>query len=624
MIISITNKYKCIILIVIGLVFYANTYDHGYVIDDDGVIANNVWVHEGVKGVWKILSNNSFAGAYIKVATKEPFSGGRYRPLSVAFFAVEYNIFGDSPHAMHLVNLCFYILLLLTLFYFLDEFLCKDMPSGSDIAFIAALLFAIHPIHTEVVNYLKSLDDIMSLLFTLCTFIFSLRYLELKEMIRDNPVFTVTNPSSLWRMLFYFFLGLFCYFLSLLSKEYGITFIVLLPLLFYLKGHKKFLINTFPYAFVLLIYMLIRQHALSGWEKGAGAFQDTFFNAYLLATPVQAIATKIYIVGKYLFMLLFPYPLSCDYGYYQITYRDFSDGIVWLSLLVNLAIIVWGGILFFKKDILSFPIIFYCTVIAIVSNFAFSIGAIIAERFDFQASLGFTVILAWAILNLAGNLTLKARRIVIVSFLSFLTLISGAEVMTRNRVWKDDFRLYTTDINTCPNSEFLTSNAGFEYMEMAASMPDGKRKTLLLRDTAMPFLRKSLALDPELVNSYINLGAAYFYLGVPDSAKCFWNIAKEKNPDNPFNKGIHNHKLAILYLQKGIESGKNGYLNEGIRLLKEGINIEPSNPYLWYNLGRANFILKNYDTAKYEWAKTLQIDSAFADAKRGMEEIKGR
>src|SRR5271155_2653074 len=129
MILKIKNKYKYLVVLAITILFYGNTLRNGYVIDDKVVIEDNDYVHNGIGGIVKILSNNSFAGTYNRLAAKEPYSGGRYRPLSVVVFAIEYSIFGDSPHAMHLVHLCFYILLLMVMFYFLDNFLCKNMPS---------------------------------------------------------------------------------------------------------------------------------------------------------------------------------------------------------------------------------------------------------------------------------------------------------------------------------------------------------------------------------------------------------------------------------------------------------------------------------------------------------------
>src|SRR6185369_7431243 len=90
---------------------------------------------------------------------KNLVAGGRYRPLSVITFAIEIGIFGPGhPAKSHFVNIVLYGLLVVMLFKFMRDHLFKN---NSLIPFIAALIFAIHPIHTEVVANIKSRDEIM-------------------------------------------------------------------------------------------------------------------------------------------------------------------------------------------------------------------------------------------------------------------------------------------------------------------------------------------------------------------------------------------------------------------------------------------------------------------------------
>lgn len=629
MVFNIAKKYKYILFVIIGLVFYINTLNNGFVFDDTGLILQNDFIQEGLGGIKKILTTNSFEGYFKHVSGKEVYPWGRYRPLSIMVFSLEYAMFGYSPGAWHLVQVFFYILVIVTVFYFLDNFLCKKIRYGGDIAFIATLLFTIHPIHTEVVANIKSLDEILGLLFAVCTFIFSLMYLDKNELGSKTKGITKTTLNRKTTQFSILILACICYLLTLLSKEYGITLIVILPLLFYSMGYRKPLTATLPYAAMLVVYFLMRFHAIG---LGKVEFNNRLlYHPFLLATPVQAAATKIYVLGRYLMMLIFPYPLSCDYSFSQIPYCDFGNIWIWVTLLLYLAIILFAISQFRKKKsgegylfgFTAFPIFFFLANIALVSNFVFQVNVIMAERFVFQPSMGFAIVLAWVIMTVSHKLTLNFKRVAIISGMSGLVIICGAEVVQRNEKWQSNTLIFTTDVKTCPNSALLNAAAGYEYVEMAGTMPDGQHKTMLLRDTAMPMLRKSLAMDSLFENSYVMLGVAYYHLGIPDSAKAFWDKLRMTYPLNPFNSNpLHNKKLAQLFLDKGIEAGKNGNFNASIGLIRKGLALEPEGPYLWYNLGRAYFRKEEFDSAKNDWQRALQLKPGFEDAKNAMEELR--
>ena len=207
-------KIKCLILFLLSFAFYFNTLQNGYLLDDNLAIVYNDYVQEGITGIPKILTNDSYISWMKKSGMdRHKLSGGRYRPLSIVVFAIEHTIFGESALMRHLMNVLFFSALLIVMLWFLDKFLLNHIAGGGDIAFLSVLLFAIHPIHIEAVANIKSLDEILSLLFILLTFIFSLRYIKQNKM-QDLII------------------GLICYLLSLFAKEYGIMLFILLPVLF--------------------------------------------------------------------------------------------------------------------------------------------------------------------------------------------------------------------------------------------------------------------------------------------------------------------------------------------------------------------------------------------------------
>ncbi|HTA84134.1 MAG TPA: DUF1736 domain-containing protein, partial [Bacteroidia bacterium] len=349
---NFTFNIKCVILAALAFGFYINTVNNKYALDDSLVITDNKYVQQGFSGIKHIFTSDAFDN-YVKEmhGSEASASSGRwYRPLPMAIFAVEQGLFGDSPSLRHLINVLFFMLCSIAIFYFFSKYLFIAIPYGEDISFIAAFLFVIHPIHTEAVANIKSLDEIISLLFVVCTFIFSLAY---------------SRNKKTWLLL----LSLVSFLLALLSKEYAITLIILLPILFYLlitTDLKKLLRLILPFYAIIVLYGLIRISAVGIPHSMLST--DILTNPYLFATSSQQLATECYVLGKYFLLLIFPHTLSCDYSFSQIPYHNFASISVWVSIFFYIALIVWGIWLLSKKNILAFPVFFYLFNIFIISN----------------------------------------------------------------------------------------------------------------------------------------------------------------------------------------------------------------------------------------------------------------
>jgi len=591
-------RIKYIFLALLAFCFYANSLSNEYALDDEAVIQKNDYVQKGIAGIGKILTSDAYDCYYKQNNANQHLTGGRYRPLSIALFAVEHQFFGESVTARHFINILLYVLCSLAIFYFLQHILLRTHPQGKDIAFLAPIFFIIHPIHTEVVANIKSSDEILSLLFILLVLIFSIKYREIKK------------PA-------YLFIGLLSLLLALLAKEYALTLVVLLPLLFGLyfkEGYRKSISKSLPYFGIVILYFILRFAAV-GFPHQEKEL-DILNNPYLLATPLQKIATEIYIVGKYLWMLFFPYPLASDYGYAQIPYRSFSSPLVWLSILAYLAI-VYGSIKLWRmRSILAFPFFFFLLNLFMVSNFLLNIGTTMGERLVFHSSFGFTVLLAWAIFYSTKNLKLVQRKPIIISLTCLLVIVTGAETIARNKDWKNNFTLFTKDVNTVPNSVKANDNAGAWYINLAEQTPDTLQSNAIVCK-GLIYLHKSIKLDSTDVNAYLNLGIAYSKLINPDSAKYYWDIAKRLFPADPLLPGFYK-LLGQIFLYTGDRYAMQGKPYNAISQLENGIRCVPGNADLWFNLGGAFFNIARYDSARYAWTKTAQLNPSYPDLNKWM------
>ncbi len=601
-------RIKLIILAVLSFVLYADTFGNEYALDDGIVIEKNQYVQNGFGGIGKIMSTDAYDSYYKEMNAGQQLSGGRYRPLSEVIFAIEHAIFGESTGnsiAMqrHIFSVICYVLAILAIFFFLSKYLLAKIKYGEDMAFFATILFAIHPLHTEVVANVKSLDEILSILFICLTFIFSVKYIDTKN-IRDLAI------------------GLVSFFLSLLAKEYAITLFVLIPIVFYLLRNKNIgqaLFATLPYYGVLFIYMILRGKAVG--FNGHVATNEILDNPYLLATHTQKIATEIFVLGKYLWMLIVPYPLLSDYSYNMIAYRNFTDISVVFTILLYIGAGIWCLWLIYKRNVLAFAVLFYLFCLSLVSNLIMDIGATMGERLIFHSSLGFAILLSYGLFMLVKKWDLSIKRNFIFGITTVLVVICGYETMARNLQWKNDITLFTHDVTIGTNSIMLNGNAGARFIDMAQHSTDSVTRKHKL-DTAIGYLQKSIILHKRspYVSSYLNLGDAYYELQMPDSAEIYWKIVRAAYPDYP-DLQRYFFLLGRLYLTKAGQYGGRHDFAAATREVYKAIAINPTDASLWYNLGGAYFTWGKYDSAYYAWNKTLQIDPNNAEAKKGLSAL---
>jgi len=418
------------ILALVTLAIYANTFNNGYVLDDFSAIAKNTIVTKGLSAIPEI-----FTTPYLHGFTISP--NDLYRPLSLAMFAIEYQVFG-SPFGSHVINVIFFSGCVILLFLFLNALFKKKKPS---IAFLTSLLFALHPIHTEVVANIKSRDELLCFFFAFLSLHLFIKY---------------SDTGKLTRMA----LGAFSFFLSLLSKETSITFIFIMPFIFFFyrnENKTRSAYITLSTAAIAIVFLSIRFSVLSAFHAN-NTFQFSIQDNYLICAPslLVRLATSILILGKYLRLLFVPYPLICDYGYNTLPFVSFSNFWVLISLIAYLIILSVGiyRLVRFRKDPIAFAIIFFLITVSLFSNIFFLIGAAMAERFLFFPSVGWCMICALVIEKLAlrsargiyGLVSRKAFAIIISLFLIF-----GLLTINRNSLWKNAYMLYKNDSRYAPH-----------------------------------------------------------------------------------------------------------------------------------------------------------------------------
>lgn len=598
-------RFQSLVLFFIGFVFYFNSLNNQYALDDGIVIVKNDYVKSGVKGIKKILTTDAYDSYYKSMKAKQQLSGGRYRPLSFITFAIEQQIFGDdykdgeSPNdtitfIRHLVNVLLYILSVIVLLYFLRNTLLPEKPF---VSFAVCLLFLIHPLHTEVISNVKSRDEILSFLFIISTFVFYFKHLD-------------TQKTR------HLILSLVSFFFAFLSKEYAITVLALLPLLLYIKGSeiKDCFLKTIPFVFVTLLYIIMRYKFV-----GFGSTEDNtdvLNNPYLFATASEKWATEFFVLLKYLKQLFYPVVLSSDYSYNTIPYVHFSNVLVWFSILFHTGLAGLTVWLFTKRNVLAFAFAFYLLHLLLVSNLVMNIGATMGERLVYHSSFGWALALGlagdWLFSKINGA---KIKQLIFGVLLIPLVVLAGTKTIERNKEWKNDSSLFIADALKVPNSALVNGNAGKAYVDLS-ELPENKGKESELYEKAMFHLKKSIEIHPRYVNGYINIGVVYFKLKDYKKTEEYWNKAKEIFPRNPLIKRNF-EVLAITYYNEAMVIGAKNP-EKSIQLLEKCTELAPQNPDYWYNLGGAYFTINKFQKAVDAWKNALLLKPDYELAKQGM------
>ena len=570
-------KKLCIILTVISCLVYVDTLYNGYVLDDNMMISENSYVKKGINGIPELLVTPHLKGY-------APNMTDSYRQLSLIMFAVEYEFFGPNPFTGHLFNVILFAGCVLMLFLFLHKLFDEQRIS---LAFITSLLFAVHPIHTEVVANIKSRDELLCFFFA---------------FLSINLFINYARQGKLSQLIS----GTCCLFLSIISKETVFTFIGVIPLIFFFyknENRKRSVYITIATTIVVTLFIIIRTIVINKY-KADGMIRFTFIDNALVGAPSVAskIATAILILGHYLKLLFIPYPLICDYSYNSIPYVGFGDIWVLLSLAAYLALVICGVYRLFKnkKDPWAFGILFFLFTISLFTNIPFIIGATQADRLIFFASTGICLLIALAIEKLilrSQEITILRSRKALVLFA--ICFVYAVVAVSRNMDWKDGYTLYLADVAKSPDNTRLYAFVGTELQRKYEEEPDPEKKAKINNDCIL-YLKKSLVIYPGNAQAHAELGSAYLIGEEYDSSILHFKRAIELDTERI--SAITN--LGTLYSMQG-------KFRESIPYFKKSVALEPVDTQSWFNLAISYMQIQNYDSAIYAFSKTIILNPAY-------------
>jgi tetratricopeptide (TPR) repeat protein len=551
--------WASLILALFSFLLYANTLNNDFALDDIVVVTQNAYTTKGIAGIGPILTHDSIRGFQLMGGNETNLS--YYRPLSLVTFAIQYQFWGATPWVYHLGNILIFSLTVVVFFRLLTL-----LGLSLTLAFAAAFIFALHPIHTECVANIKGRDELLSLLFYLLALysgIYALR----------SGVFSF-NKFKLW--------SLAAFFLALLSKENAVTFLAVFPLtlwVFEKKDLRSCLLATLPYGVLFIGYFTMRA-GIIGLDLKMDA-DSIINNRFLNSDFSQKYGTISVILLHYWRMLFYPYPLVWDYSFNAIPMHSLGEPFTVFSVLFHLSLLKLGLWLSLKRIALGFCILFIYGSLAIASGIIIDIGGFVGERFLYQGSAGFALLVALILEKPLSWVPSKFKLAGWGAALGIVALFAVPVTWARNGEWKNNETLLIADAYKTSGSALVYRNAA--SMLIAKALQDSAQKESAFKEAEI-FLQKATKTVPDYFDAWIDYCRLYGARRQLAEAKAALEKAKSIYPIH-FYVQQNAEFLASLYLEAGYKASQRGELSLALQNLEEAVALNPKNHHAFFGLG---------------------------------------
>ena len=473
------------LLILVTIVAYANAWPDALVWDDARVALSDRFAGIGLDGITRFFTEDVWA--------VEGFDSGLYRPLLLLSIMLDVRLFGDWAAGYHLVNILLHAFSTVLVYGFIQHLLRVGGDESARpvyVAMLAALVFGVHPIHTEAVNSIFNRSEILVCLGVVGG---------LWWLLKTHQY----HPKKAW-----FGLSLI-YLLVLLCRESGITLPLLAVVLLWITipgdwlSRLKKCLPVFMLLIPLGVYLALRANALEAPgpdiesyssilqqeeepgvlppaettesedanvvtpEKTTGHRTETlsqtvesFGVTSLLLDEFKTFSTQRLIHAIRLWadavkIMLWPDPLLLNHGNPKTPF--------WLALALQLTLLTaaLAGYAYHRIGMISGLSFFYISLLPSSGLIGVLKYPALAERFLYLPSVGMAIVLAFGIRWLAQRLTLKMVVGAVVVITGVLTPLTWA----RNSDWASNILLAEADYRKGVKNRFILQALVEHYLE---------------------------------------------------------------------------------------------------------------------------------------------------------------
>ncbi|XP_037538509.1 protein O-mannosyl-transferase TMTC3 [Nematolebias whitei] len=590
------------ILLLTGLVVgcYWNCLSCGFVFDDVSAILDNKDLRPSTP------LRNMFLNDFWGTPMAEERSHKSYRPLTVLTFRLNYLFSELRAASYHLLNVILHAVVCVLFLRVCRLFLDKTS------SFVAALLFAVHPIHTEAVTGVVGRAELLSSIFLLAAF---LAYT--KSTGSDNSI--VWPPITLTVVLVA---------AATLCKEQGITVIGIccvhevfvaqgftLPMLLdtlrqVLRGKDGFpcvVLQTLLKLIVLIIstllLVIIRVQVIQSQLPVFTRFDNP---AAVSSSPTRQM-TFNYLLPVNAWLLLNPSELCCDWTMGTI---PLVESLLDLRNLATVTFYTFLGLLAHhslcyrhssaKTVIMALSLIVLPFIPA--SNLFFPVGFVVAERVLYVPSMGFCVLVAHGFKTMSHRGHLKK-----ISWLMAGVLLTTHAVKTFNRNWdwESEYTLFTSALKVNKNNAKLWNNVGH-------ALENQNNYAMALR-----YFLQATRVQPDDIGAHMNVGRTYKNLNRSKEAEEAYLVAKSLMPQvipgKKYATRVAPNHLNVYINLANLIRANDSRLEEADQLYRQAISMRPDFKQAYISRGELLLKMNKLTEARDAYLRALELDGANAD-----------
>jgi Flp pilus assembly protein TadD len=539
-----------------ALLPYLNTLGCGFAFDDGAIILENPTLAHSAPW-WRGLVEGLWSG--------RPQSG-LYRPVTALTFRLQRGAGGDDAAGFHAVNLLLHAAVCLLIY----ALLCRLLEKRRGVALAIAVVFAVHPIHTEAVTYIQGRAELLAALAGLGGYFLWLFGRRRMAPLAIGLLFALAAGSK--ESAFGWGLLLAAHRVGLLAdgRDYRSLRTAGAGALRRALGRDAAAVAGFA------AYLLARRVALGSF---LGLSEVNPIDNPLFAAPWPTrVLTALTIAARGLGLLLWPRHLSADYSFDAIplTTRLLSPGgLLALALAAGIVALLLARR---RAPILAWSTAAWTALLFPVSNLLFPIGTIMAERLWYLPSLGGIAFLVWV--GRAGMARIHAVRASL-GIVLIVALLLAARTVARNRDWTDDGALFRAAVVAQPRSVKAHANLASRLMKTgaAADMAEAERH-----------YRAAQAIAPDYLPVLNGLGYLYTLQKSYDAARALLQEAIAKQPGHP--------EAWIRLGNLELEVGRGA---EALAAFEGALRAAPEMTEAWIGKASALFLLARYDASADTW-----------------------